>query len=140
MTRSQESISKNSMHFTVSPSRSANASDTYFVIVVSEDLLNSFVIPSQPYTVDVGYERFLGPEVFFNPEIYSSDFLTPLPEVVDNVIQSAPIDVRRGLYKVSIHLAPLLSLIFDLGGTVLTGLLQPEHCIVRRIDHVRAFR
>jgi len=50
-------------------------------------------------TVDVGYERFLAPEIFFNPEIYSSDFLTPLPEVVDGVIQSSPIDVRRGLYK-----------------------------------------
>lgn len=51
--------------------------------------------------VDVGYERFLAPEIFFNPEIYSSDFLTPLPTVVDQVIQSSPIDVRRGLYKVT---------------------------------------
>jgi actin-related protein 3 len=50
-------------------------------------------------SVDVGYERFLAPEIFFNPEIYSSDFLTPLPVVVDGVIQSSPIDVRRGLYK-----------------------------------------
>ncbi|CAG8952418.1 hypothetical protein HYALB_00004527 [Hymenoscyphus albidus] len=50
-------------------------------------------------SVDVGYERFLAPEIFFNPEIYSSDFLTPLPTVVDGVIQSSPIDVRRGLYK-----------------------------------------
>lgn len=50
-------------------------------------------------TVDVGYERFMAPEIFFNPEIYSSDFLTPLPVVVDGVIQSSPIDVRRGLYK-----------------------------------------
>ena len=49
--------------------------------------------------MDVGYERFLAPEIFFNPEIYSSDFLTPLPEVVDTVIQTSPIDVRRGLYK-----------------------------------------
>ena len=32
--------------------------------------------------VDVGYERFLAPEIFFNPEIYSSDFLTPLPNIV----------------------------------------------------------
>ncbi|PSR72956.1 hypothetical protein PHLCEN_2v11193 [Hermanssonia centrifuga] len=54
----------------------------------------------QKYSVDVGYERFLAPEIFFNPEIYSSDFLTPLPEVVDTVIQQSPIDVRRGLYKV----------------------------------------
>lgn len=37
--------------------------------------------------------------MFFNPEILSSDFLTPLPEVVDQVIQQSPIDVRRGLYK-----------------------------------------
>jgi actin-related protein 3 len=53
----------------------------------------------QKYDIDVGYERFLAPEIFFNPEIYSSDFLTPLPEVVDTVIQTSPIDVRRGLYK-----------------------------------------
>jgi len=56
-------------------------------------------VTGQPYEVDVGYERFLGPEIFFNPEIASSDFLTPLPEVVDNVIQSCPIDTRRGLYN-----------------------------------------
>lgn len=49
--------------------------------------------------VDVGYERFLAPEIFFNPEIYSSDYLTPLPAVVDSVVQASPIDVRRGLYK-----------------------------------------
>jgi len=48
--------------------------------------------------IDVGYERFLGPEVFFNPEIYSSDYLTPLPKAVDDTIQSSPIDTRRGLY------------------------------------------
>ena len=47
----------------------------------------------------MGYERFLGPEVFFNPEIFSSDFLTPLPDVVDEAIVKCPIDVRRGLYK-----------------------------------------
>ncbi|KAJ1444156.1 actin family [Ochromonadaceae sp. CCMP2298] len=52
-----------------------------------------------PYTCDVGYERFLGPEVFFNPEIFSSDFSTPLPDVVDESIVKCPIDVRRGLYK-----------------------------------------
>ncbi|KAI0001486.1 actin actin-like protein [Russula compacta] len=56
-------------------------------------------VTSRQYSVDVGYERFLAPEIFFNPEIYSSDFLTPLPEIVDSTIQSSPIDVRRGLYK-----------------------------------------
>jgi actin-related protein 3 len=56
-------------------------------------------VTKKPYKVDVGYERFLGPEIFFNPEMFSNDFLTPLPEVVDQVVQSCPIDVRRGLYK-----------------------------------------
>jgi len=56
-------------------------------------------VNQKPYTVDIGYERFLGPELFFNPEIFSSDFLTPLPKVVDDTIQTCPIDVRRGLYK-----------------------------------------
>ncbi|KAI0250252.1 actin actin-like protein [Lactifluus subvellereus] len=56
-------------------------------------------VTGRQYSVDVGYERFLAPEIFFNPEIYSSDFLTPLPEVVDSTIQASPIDVRRGLYK-----------------------------------------
>jgi actin-related protein 3 len=56
-------------------------------------------VTRQPFVCDVGYERFLGPEVFFNPEIFSSDFLTPLPEAVDQSIQSCPIDCRRGLYK-----------------------------------------
>ncbi|KAF9061423.1 actin-related protein Arp3 [Rhodocollybia butyracea] len=56
-------------------------------------------VTGRKYNVDVGYERFLAPEIFFNPEIYSSDFLTPLPQIVDDVIQQSPIDVRRGLYK-----------------------------------------
>jgi len=56
-------------------------------------------VTGRQYAVDVGYERFLAPEIFFNPEIYSSDFLTPLPEIVDSTIQASPIDVRRGLYK-----------------------------------------
>ncbi|KAI8871152.1 putative ARP3-actin related protein [Ramicandelaber brevisporus] len=68
--------------------------DRYFKAI---EMVNSVTRAS--YTVDVGYERFLAPEIFFNPEIVSSDFLTPLPEVVDGVIQSSPIDVRRGLYK-----------------------------------------
>jgi actin-related protein 3 len=62
-------------------------------------LANRIISVPQKYDLDVGYERFLAPEIFFNPEIYSSDFLTPLPEVVDTVIQTSPIDVRRGLYK-----------------------------------------
>jgi actin-related protein 3 len=50
------------------------------------------------YTVDVGYESFLGPELFFNPEIYSSDFTKPLSEVVDESILGCPLDFRKQLY------------------------------------------
>jgi actin-related protein 3 len=53
----------------------------------------------QEYTIDIGYERFLGPEIFFSPEIFSSDFTTPLPEVVDQTVQACPIDTRRPLYR-----------------------------------------
>jgi len=47
----------------------------------------------------VGYERFLGPELFFSPEIFSSDWTVPLPDIVDNTIQACPIDTRRPLYN-----------------------------------------
>jgi len=53
----------------------------------------------QPYKIDVGYERFLGPELFFNPEIYGTQNVTPLPELVDQCIQNCPIDTRRQLYR-----------------------------------------
>ncbi|KAK3603176.1 hypothetical protein CHS0354_043009 [Potamilus streckersoni] len=56
-------------------------------------------VTKQPFTVDVGYERFLGPEIFFHPEFSNPDFTTPISEVVDAVIQNSPIDCRRGLYK-----------------------------------------
>jgi len=54
---------------------------------------------NQPYTVDVGYERFLGPEVFFSPEIFDANFTMSLPALVDQTIQACPIDTRRGLYN-----------------------------------------
>jgi len=54
---------------------------------------------AKEYTVDVGYERFLGPELFFNPEIFSREHSTPLSELVDDCIQACPIDTRRVLYR-----------------------------------------
>lgn len=57
-------------------------------------------INKQLFSVDVGYERFLGPEIFFHPEFCNPDFTMPISEVLDEVIQNCPIDVRRGLYKV----------------------------------------
>ncbi|EKX44500.1 hypothetical protein GUITHDRAFT_109620 [Guillardia theta CCMP2712] len=55
-------------------------------------------VTSQPWQCDVAYERFLAPEIFFSPEMYSSDYLKPLPVLIDEMIQSCPIDTRRGLY------------------------------------------
>merc|ERR1719247_1512624 len=51
------------------------------------------------FSCDVAYERFLGPEIFFNPEICNPDYTVPVPRVIDQCIQSSPIDTRRGLYK-----------------------------------------
>jgi len=53
----------------------------------------------EEYKIDVGYERFLGPEVFFSPEIFHEQFSEPLPDVVDKAIQACPIDTRRPLYN-----------------------------------------
>ena len=50
------------------------------------------------YKIQVGYERFLAGEAFFNPELISSDHLIPLPNLVDQVIQACPMDCRRALY------------------------------------------
>jgi len=55
-------------------------------------------VTKQPWMCDVAYERFLAPEIFFSPEIYTSDFLKPLPVLIDETIQQCPIDTRRGLY------------------------------------------
>jgi len=55
-------------------------------------------VTKQLFGVDVGYERFLGPEIFFHPEFANADFSTPISETVDTCIQQCPIDVRRGLY------------------------------------------
>lgn len=56
-------------------------------------------ITKKPFAVDVGYERFLGPEIFFHPEFSNPDYTAPISEVVDTVIQNCPIDVRRPLYN-----------------------------------------
>jgi len=52
----------------------------------------------EAWNIQIGYERFLAPEIFFNPEIFVDSVTTPLPQVVDNCIQQCPIDYRRRLY------------------------------------------
>ncbi|KRY47904.1 Actin-related protein 3 [Trichinella britovi] len=55
-------------------------------------------VTKKPFHVDVGYERFLGPEIFFCPEFANADYKRSLSEEVDLAIQQCPIDVRRALY------------------------------------------
>lgn len=52
-----------------------------------------------PYKVSVGPERFLAPEMFFNPEIVDERYRKSVDELIDNVIQLCPIDTRRKLYN-----------------------------------------
>jgi actin-related protein 3 len=47
---------------------------------------------------DIGYEQFLGPEVFFQPSLISSTVNKSLPMIVVESVQSSPIDYRRGLF------------------------------------------
>jgi len=49
--------------------------------------------------IDIGYERFLAPEIFFHPELCSERSAVSLPVAIDQSIQKAPIDVRRKLYE-----------------------------------------
>jgi len=56
-------------------------------------------ITKKLFKIDVGYERFLAPEIFFHPEFANPDFTASISDVVDDVIQMCPIDVRRGLYE-----------------------------------------
>jgi actin-related protein 3 len=53
----------------------------------------------KPIEIDVGYERFLGPEMFFHPEFIHQDWKSPIDEVVDNAVLSCPIDYRKRLYQ-----------------------------------------
>jgi actin-related protein 3 len=56
-------------------------------------------LTKSPYRVSVGPERFLAPEMFFNPEIVDEKYRQPVDELVDKVIQLCPIDTRRQLYS-----------------------------------------
>ena len=47
----------------------------------------------------MGYEQFLGPELFFNPEILNPEYTTPLANLVDQTIMHCPVDTRRGLFS-----------------------------------------
>eukprot|EP00477_Mikrocytos_mackini_P000194 GAHX01000205.1.p1 GENE.GAHX01000205.1~~GAHX01000205.1.p1 ORF type:complete len:394 (-),score=78.50 GAHX01000205.1:34-1215(-) len=59
---------------------------------------HDYFVHNKKKTVDVGYEQFLAPELFFNPEFYGSNFTETLPELVDSCIQKSPMVERLNLY------------------------------------------
>ena len=48
---------------------------------------------------DLGYEAFMGPEIFFHPEFVNKDYRESLDEIVDMSILKSPLDCRTDLYK-----------------------------------------
>lgn len=56
-------------------------------------------ISQKKFSIDLGYEIFLGPESFFSPEIIDKDYTQSLDEVLDHTIQACPVDYRRRLYS-----------------------------------------
>ena len=50
-------------------------------------------------SVDLGYEMFMAPEIFFHPEISNKDYREPIDQIVDYSILQCPIDARTDLYK-----------------------------------------
>ena len=55
-------------------------------------------ITGKPFSINVGYELFLGPESFFSPEIIDKNWKASLDESIYLTIQQCPIDYRRRLY------------------------------------------
>lgn len=53
----------------------------------------------EAWSIQIGYERFLAPEIFFHPEIFSESVSAPLPTLVDRCIMGCPMDYRRRLYS-----------------------------------------
>merc|ERR1740117_2227262 len=58
-----------------------------------KNLSGVFPKTKEAWQIQIGYERFLAPEIFF------TDVTQPLPEIVDRCIMGCPMDYRRRLYN-----------------------------------------
>ena len=67
------------------------------------------------FTCEVGYERFLAPEVWFSPELVSSEYTTPISVLVDRAVRLSPIGDRLQLYG---------NIVLSGGSTTYTGLAK----------------
>lgn len=87
---------------------------------------------SKSTEIEVGYERFLGPEMFFHPEFIHQDWKSPIDEVIDNAILSCPIDYRKRLYK---------NIVLSGGSTLFDGFDQKVQKLVKqRVDERTAIQ
>ena len=83
-------------------------------------------ISTKPYSINVGYELFLGPESFFSPEIIDKNWKASLDESIDVTIQQCPIDYRKRLYA---------NVVFSGGSTSFKYLdRRLELCLQKRVD------
>jgi actin-related protein 3 len=53
----------------------------------------------KPFSCEVGYERFLAPEVWFSPELVSSEYTTPISVLINRAIRLSPVVDRMQLYS-----------------------------------------
>jgi actin-related protein 3 len=83
-------------------------------------------ISTKPFSINVGYELFLGPESFFSPEIIDKNWKASLDESIDLTIQQCPIDYRRRLYA---------DIVFSGGSTSFKNLdKRLEYSLQKRVD------
>ncbi|KAG5504658.1 hypothetical protein JIQ42_06499 [Leishmania sp. Namibia] len=88
-----------------------------------------------PYSIDVGYERFLAPEMLFQPDLVATPSAVRasasrgLPDLIDSVVWSCPMDCRRPLYA---------NIILCGGNTRFPHFAKRLHSGLQRVLHERA--
>lgn len=84
-------------------------------------------ISKKPYSIDVGHETFLGPEIFFSPEIIDKNYTQSIDEICDLTVQNCPIDYRRRLYS---------NIVLSGGSTLFKNFdKRLELCLQERVDN-----
>ncbi len=79
-------------------------------------MVKSYTLPDGE-TLSIGAERFMAPELLFNPSVTGSEEL-PLDEQIYNAIQACDVDLRRDLYS---------NIVLSGGSTMFPGLKERLH-------------
>jgi actin-related protein 3 len=78
----------------------------------------------KPFTCEVGYERFLAPEVWFSPELVSAEYTTPISVLINRAVKMSPIQDRMQLFS---------HIVLSGGSTTYTGLAKRLQGDVQKI-------